>query len=83
MTQWIFGLLGVTVTLAIFTATAIFHMGRLSQRVHELEEWRKRQHQDMHEISDLLTEIGAELKRLATVIEERTERRIETRARTS
>lgn len=75
MTQWIFGLLGVTVTLAIFTSTAIFHLGRLSQRVAELEDWRKRQHADMHEISDLLTDIGAELKRLSTIIEERTERR--------
>jgi hypothetical protein len=83
MTQWIFGLLGVTVTLAIFTGTAIFHMGRLSQRVHELEQWRIRQHHDMHEISEILTGVGAEIKRLATIIEERTERRVDPRLRTS
>ena len=79
MTQWIFGLLGVTVTLAIFTATAIFHMGRLSARVDALEKWRETIRLDMHEISEILQSVGEELKRLSTVIEERTERRIKTR----
>lgn len=95
MTQWIVGLLGITVTLAIFTATAVFHLGRLTARVdaieknpplkdrlEAMEKWRETIRHDMHEISDILERVGQELKHLSTLIEERTERRTDHAART-
>ena len=50
-----------------------------SLRLDELERWRLVVRKDMHEVSDVLAGMTVELKRLATVIEERTERRREPR----
>ena len=44
----------------------------IPSRVDELERWRGNMRQDMHEVSDVLESVRVELKRLATVIEERT-----------
>lgn len=79
---------GAIVTLTIFCATCIFHLGRLTARVDSLEKspplrdrlealetWRLTMRQDMREISDILEGVGQELKRLSTIIEERTDRR--------
>lgn len=67
-------LVGAVVTLGIFVATVIFRMGHQSARIDELEKWRNSIRLDMHEISDKLSTVGEELKRLATLIEERTTR---------
>lgn len=67
-------LIGIVVTLAIAVAGVIFRMGHQSARIEELEKWRATMRQDMHEISDNLEHVGQELKRLSTLIEERTER---------
>jgi len=68
--------IGVLLTFSIFLANVIYRTGHLSARVEELERWRLTVRQDMHEISDILTNMTSELHRLATLIEERTERRI-------
>ncbi len=67
--------IGVLLTFSIFLANVIYRTGHLSARVEELERWRGTIRADMHEISDCITAMTAEVKRLATVIEERTERR--------
>jgi hypothetical protein len=67
--------LGALLTFSIFLATVIFHTGKLSARVDALEKWRWTMRDDMREISDIITNMTTELKRLATLIEERTERR--------
>lgn len=67
-------LVGSVVTLGIFVATVIFKMGHQSARIEELEKWRNSIRLDMHEISDKLSTVGEELKRLSTLIEERTSR---------
>ncbi len=66
-------------TLAVFLANVIYRTGHLSARVEELERWRITIRQDIHEISEILTNVGNELNRLTTMIEERTERRISIR----
>jgi hypothetical protein len=72
---YLLGLTGSLVTIAIFTGTIIFRMGHQAARIEELERWRLSIRQDMHEISDALESVRIELRRLGTVIEERTERR--------
>lgn len=67
--------IGILLTLSIFLANVIYQTGRLSARVEEIERWRLTIRQDMHEISDILVSVGNELKRLSTLIEERTDRR--------
>lgn len=44
----------------------------IPSRVDELERWRTNMRKDMHEVSDVLESVRVELKRLATIIEERT-----------
>lgn len=67
--------LGVLLSFSVFLASIIFKMGHLTARVEEIERWRLTIRQDMHEISDAITKQIAEMKRLSTLIEERTERR--------
>lgn len=70
-------IIGILLTFSIFLANVIFRMGHLSARVEELERWRERIHTDISCISEILEKVRVELKHLATVIEERTERRRE------
>lgn len=67
--------LGVILTFSVFLSTVIFRMGQMHSRLEALEKWRWTMRDDMHEISDILTNIKAELNKLAVLIEERTERR--------
>jgi hypothetical protein len=71
-------LIGALVTIALFMAATIFqmghHMGHHSARLEALEAWRASIRLDMHEISRQLGVVGEELKRLGTLIEERTHR---------
>ena len=71
--------LGVLLSFSVFLATVIYNTGKLSARVDALEKWRWTMRDDMREISDILQAVGKELERLATIIEERTERRMEPR----
>ena len=71
--------LGVLLSFSVFLATVIFRMGQLHSRVEALEKWRWTMRDDMREISDILTSMRSELERLTTIIEERTERRMEPR----
>ncbi len=67
------------ITLALFMTGVIFRMGHQAARIEALENWRGSIRQDMHEISDKLSDVGEELQRLGTIIQERTERRQEDR----
>lgn len=78
MTNAVWGLFGVALTLAIFIANVIFRAGHNSARIEELERWRLSMRVDMHEISEKLERQTTEISRLTTVIEERTERRVVT-----
>ena len=75
----IWTIIGILLTLAIFLSTVIYRTGHLSARVEELERWRITIRQDMHEISDKIQAMTNELSRLVTVIEERTDRRLDPR----
>ena len=75
MTAGIYTVIGILLTATIFLANVIFRMGHLSARVEELERWRTNMRQDMHEISDKLGEMSEKLRYLATLMEERTDRR--------
>ena len=66
---------GVLLTFSIFLANVIYKTGHLSARVEELERWRGTIRQDMHEISEVLTELSKKISALTILIEERTERR--------
>lgn len=68
--------IGVLLTFAIFLANVIYKTGHLSARVEELERWRLDVRKDLHEVSDKIGEMNESLLRLATLIEERTERRL-------
>ena len=68
--------LGVLLSFCVFLATVIYNTGRLSTRVEVLEKWKLTMREDMHEISEILTEMRTELKYITTLVEERTERRI-------
>jgi len=70
---------GILLTLAIFVSHVIFKLGHHSARLEELEKWRASIRDDMHEISDKLEEVNRSMEKLATLIEERTERRKEVR----
>jgi hypothetical protein len=67
-------LVGAVVTIGIFVTGVIFRMGHQTARIEQLEKWRDSIRLDMHEISDKLSIVGEELKRLGTLIEERTHR---------
>lgn len=71
----VLAILSVVLTFSIFLATVIFHTGKLTARVEQLEAWRGSIRQDMHEISETLGTISQEIKTLTTLIDERTERR--------
>jgi peptidoglycan hydrolase CwlO-like protein len=71
--------MGILLTIATLIANVTYRSGHLSARVEELEKWRENLRDDMHEISDKLTELSGEFKRLTAVIEERTDRRTEKR----
>ncbi len=67
-------IIGAVVTLGVFTANVIFKMGHQTARIEQLEKWRDSIRVDMHEISENLFAVREELKRLGTLIEERTHR---------
>jgi uncharacterized protein (UPF0335 family) len=75
---WI-ALVSITVTILIVLITALinlaYRLGRMGARVEELEEWKLRMREDMHEISDKLERVAIELKAIHTLINERTEKR--------
>ena len=75
MPSFVIGLVGSLLTLTLVIGTIIFRMGHQSARIEELERWRMSIRQDMHEISDSLEAVRIELRRLGTILEERTERR--------
>lgn len=76
MTPGVYAIIGILLTFSIFLANVIYRTGHLSARVEEIERWRLTIRQDMHEISEKLEDMTTSLKHLATLIEERTERRI-------
>ena len=69
----------VLITFSTLLGSALFRIGHLSARVEALEVWRANLRNDMHEISDKMTELVTELRELRTLVEERTERRINDR----
>ena len=68
--------IGVILTFAIFLANVIYKTGHLSARVEEIERWREGVRKDLHEVSDNISELKNAVERLATLIDERTERRL-------
>ncbi len=75
----IYTIIGILLTFTTLLSTVVFRAGQLTQRVAELERWRGTIREDMHEISDAMFAMSTELKRLATLLEERTERRFQER----
>lgn len=67
--------IGLLITFSTFLATVIFRSGEFTARLEELEKWRANLRDDMHEISDQLSEMNNKLVSLFTLVEERTERR--------
>lgn len=63
------------VSLAIALGKIIFDSGRASARLDSLETWRNNVRNDMHEISEKITNIETGITSIKTIIEERTERR--------
>jgi hypothetical protein len=75
MSAGTYTIIGILLTFAIFLANVIYRTGHLAARVEELERWRTNMRQDMHEISDKIEEMTTVLSKLATMLEERTDRR--------
>jgi uncharacterized protein YybS (DUF2232 family) len=69
-------ILGVSVTVLIAVVALFFRAGHLAARVEELERWRANIRQDMHEVSDMLEQLGRKIENLDTLIRERTGRRL-------
>ena len=70
---------GILLTFALFLAGVIYKLGHMAARVEELERWRGRMLATMHEVSESINSMTLELKKLSTLIEERTDRRLEQR----
>lgn len=79
MSPWILGILGSVITLGIFVAGVIYKMGHHAARLESLELWRINIRSDMHEISEKLEQISSQVSSLTTLVEERTERRLNKR----
>lgn len=77
----LYTIIGLLLACTTFLSNVIFRAGQHSQRITELENWRSRVHNDLHEFSQILTKMTAEMGRLATLIEERTDRRYSVRNR--
>lgn len=75
-------IIGFCLTVLLFLFSVIFKTGHVAARVEELERWRVNVRQDFHEVSEQLGEVAVALKQLTTIIEERTERRINIRTST-
>lgn len=71
---WLAGL-SLLITFSVLLGQTLYRMGHISARVEELESWKTRVRDDMHEISERLENIQLEIKTLLTLIQERTERR--------
>lgn len=71
---------GVLVAILGSLGGMFFWIGHHAARIESLEAWRKSVRYDMHEISEKITYVGEELKRLSTLIEERTDRRAQERS---
>lgn len=79
MPSWVFAILGSTITLGIFVAGVIYKMGHHAARLESLESWRANVRLDMHEISDKLDLLSNQMVNLTTLVEERTDRRVNKR----
>lgn len=69
------GLVGSVVTIGLFVVSVSVSMGRHAARIEALEAWRGNIRMDMHEISDQIQGLSKQMTALATLIEERTDRR--------
>ena len=69
------------ITFTGLLGRVLFVVGRMSHRLDSLELWRNNIRNDLHEISDIMEKMRLEIQRLATVLEERTERRTFPRSR--
>jgi len=68
-------IISFVITISIFLSNVIFKTGHHAARLEALESWRSDIRKDMHEISDSLEKVNNTIEKLATLIEERTERR--------
>lgn len=75
---WI-AIASIGVTVSIFISQLIFKTGHLTARVEALEKWRGSMRDDMHEVSDKIDGLKTDVQKLATLIEERTDRRVHQR----
>lgn len=71
--------IGILVTVLLFLAGVIFNAGKMSARLDALEKWRETNWLDIKSISENLIQMSNKLKELATLIDERTDRRHEPR----
>lgn len=68
-------ILTVLVTVLLATFALFFRAGRLDSRVESLEKWRDNVRNDMHEISDQISNLSKQVTNVETLIRERTDRR--------
>lgn len=67
--------LAVILSFGSSLAFVIYKTGQVTARVEAIEQWRLRVRNDMHEVSEAVQGLTAEISKLKTLIEERTERR--------
>ena len=65
MSVWI-GLAGLALSMLIAYGSLAYRLGHQSARVEALERWRVDIRNDMHEISDKLSEMTEAMQRLST-----------------
>lgn len=51
--------IGVMITVAIFIGGIIFQMGKLSQRIDNIMEWKKETTEDLKKISSVVDRVDA------------------------
>ncbi len=74
MSAWV-GIVGLALSMLIAYGSLAYRLGHQSARVEAIERWRVNMRDDMHEISDKISEMTAAMEKLSTLINERTERR--------
>lgn len=71
----IVAVLTLVITVGVMVSNVNYRSGQNDARLVALELWRTDMRKDMHEISDKLQTISVQLSGLATLLQERTERR--------
>ncbi len=77
--EWI-AAVALLITFSTLLGNVLYRSGHLAARVEALETWRGNIRNDMHEISKELGILSGQVASLITVVEERTDRRLDNHA---